>query len=369
MVVGPEIASARKASDRGRGVVDCDVHTQLRSESELKKFLAKRWHVYYDQLPRRALPEMGLRPAPHFYRHDAFPDAGPPGSDIDVMREQLLDRYDVRKAILAPFEIARFPQQGEFAAALFAAINDVTTEWLERDSRLFGAITIPFEDPVASVREIERMIVDPRFVCVLITVATREPLGDAKYWPMYEAAVHYGLPVAVHVSGWSGTEGAAGWPTYHVERHGTWPQAFAAQVVSLVCGSVFDRYPRLQVVLEEAGLAWIPPLMWRLDRAWEEMRTDVPHLKKRPSDVIREHFWVTTQPLDEPSRPSELREMLDQLAMDARILFATDYPHWDFDDPTRVLAASTVGRERRERILALNAELAYRFPPQEQGQS
>jgi uncharacterized protein len=343
-------------------LIDCDVHTQLPSQEHLKRHLARRWHRLLDQLPRAGLPEMGLRPAPDFYRQDAFPPTGPPGSDFELMREQLLDHFGVGRAILAPFEIVLFPQQGELSSALLSALNDSTEQdWLARDDRLYGAITVPFEDGVGAAREIERRASNPRFVSVLITVATREPLGDAKYWPVFEAAEAHGLPVAVHVAGWSGTEGCSGWPIYHAERHGTWPQAFAAQIVSLVSTGVFSRFPRLQIVLEEAGIAWVAPLMWRLDRAWEAMRDEIPQLDRAPSEIIREHFWFTTQPLDEPDHRPQLAQMLDHLAMDERILFASDYPHWDFDDPTRVLPASVVGPQRREMIMAGNALRAFRF--------
>jgi predicted TIM-barrel fold metal-dependent hydrolase len=348
---------------RATGLIDCDVHTQLPSLAHLSRHLAQRWHPLLDQLPRAALPEMGLRPAPDFYRQDTFPQTGPPGSDFELLREQLLEPFGVSRAVLAPFEIVLFPQQGELARALLAALNDSTEQdWLSRDERLYGAITVPFEDGAGAAREIERRASNPRFVSVLVTVATREPLGDAKYWPLFEAAEAHGLPVSVHVAGWAGTEGCSGWPIYHAERHGTWPQAFAAQMVSLVSAGVFSRFPGLQIVLEEAGIAWVAPLMWRLDRAWEAMRNEVPQLDRRPSEIIREHFWFTTQPLDEPEHPHQLAQMLDHLSMDERILFASDYPHWDFDDPTRVLPAATVGRRRREMIMTENALEVFRFP-------
>jgi predicted TIM-barrel fold metal-dependent hydrolase len=42
-------------------------------------------------------------------------------------------------------------------------------------------------------------------------------------------------------------------------------------------------------------------------------------------------------------------------------MFSTDYPHWDFDDPRRVLPASLIGRERREKIMSANAERYFPF--------
>ena len=52
----------------------------------------------------------------------------------------------------------------------------------------------------------------------------------------------------------------------------------------------------------EGGFAWLPALVWRLDRTVERMRGEVPHLKRKPSEYIREHIWVTTQPMEEPER-------------------------------------------------------------------
>ena len=39
--------------------------------------------------------------------------------------------------------------------------------------------------------------------------------------------------------------------------------------------------------------------------------------------------------MEEPERPEQFLELLEQLDMDDRLMFATDYPHWDFDAPDR----------------------------------
>ena len=95
---------------------------------------------------------------------------------------------------------------------------------------------------------------------------------------------------------------------------------------------MFARIPALRVVIVEAGFAWVPSVAWRLDRAWARMRDEVPHLTRPPSEYIRENMWFTTQPVDEPERPRDLRAIMDWIGWD-RVLFATDYPHWDMDNP------------------------------------
>jgi uncharacterized protein len=347
------------------GIVDCDVHTAFRTPDAIKEYLPAKWHVYRDLAavaPSAGLT-IGAQARPSLFRVDSYPEDGVPGSDLALMREQLLDRYDLRAAILHPItEVIRFEQHGELGLALATATNDwMAAEWLSADDRLYGAITIPIEDAVLGAREVERVAANPRFVKVLMTSLTREPLGHSKYWPLYEVAAAHDLPVAVHVAGFSGVQSSSGWPTFFAELHTNYVLAYSAQTTSLVYSGVFDRFPTLRFVFEEGGLAWLPPLMWRLDRAWEEMREQVPHLEERPSDVIRRHFAVATQPLDEPERPEYLGQLLDQVGMDDRIMFSSDYPHHDFDDPSRVLPAREIGAKRREKIMSANAAAFFRL--------
>jgi hypothetical protein len=82
----------------------------------------------------------------------------------------------------------------------------------------------------------------------------------------------------------------------------------------------------------EGGFAWLPALCWRLDQQWTRMRDEVPNCKQPPSSYIRDHLWFTTQPMEEPEHAEHLRDTLSWIGWD-HVMFATDYPHWDYDDP------------------------------------
>ena len=119
------------------------------------------------------------------------------------------------------------------------------------------------------------------------------------------------------------------------------------------------RFPDLAIVLVESGFTWLPPLMWRLDKNWKGLRREVPWVDRLPSEMIRESMRLTAQPLDAPhDEPARLREVLDRLGSDRMLMFATDYPHHQFDDPTH---AAPAGLSADARFLGGNALATYRL--------
>jgi Predicted metal-dependent hydrolase of the TIM-barrel fold len=134
---------------------------------------------------------------------------------------------------------------------------------------------------------------------------TDEPLGRRRYWPIFEAAERNNLPIADHVGGTNGHPSTGGgWPSYYMEEHHAVAETMQSVLSSLVFEGVFERFPGLRVVIMEGGLGWIPSFSARMDKHWLRLRSEVPHLKRSPSEYISEHVWFTTQPMEEPGRAS-----------------------------------------------------------------
>jgi predicted TIM-barrel fold metal-dependent hydrolase len=243
--------------------------------------------------------------------------------------------------------------------AICSAINDWQYEhWTQKDKRLKAAIVVPGEDAQAAVREIERWAGNPDFVQVSMVTHAIEPLGRRRYWPVYEAAAALGLPIGLHSSGTNGLPPTStGWCGFYVEEQHNVALSQQALAISLVCEGVFERFPALKAVIIEAGFVWVPSVTWRLDQHWRRMKDEVPHLSKPPSEYFRSNLWYSSQPADEPERPDDLRQILDWLGWD-RLLFATDYPHWDMDSPEQAFKFRMTDAEQR-RILADNARAVY----------
>lgn len=353
-------------------IADCDIHPRPAGASvggvskALYPYLPKRWREQVEAfgVTYRQPWEKGSaypKGQPQACRRDAFlPDGGSPGSDLRFMAQQHLDPNNVRLGILNPLNSG----QGATNPALSAAITHATNEWQKaewtsRDRRLRASVVVPYEDAAAAVKEIELRAPDMDFAQVLLLSRTAEPLGQRRYWPIYQAAAAAGLAIGIHAfgnGGWPNTAG--GWASYYIEEMVGHAQAQQALLVSLILEGVFESIPSLKVVLVEGGLAWAASLGWRLDAQWRKLRQEVPYLKRAPSEYIRSNVWFTTQPVEEPEPRSHLAETLDWIGWD-RVLFATDYPHWDFDDPAHALPFRMTEAQKRAVFLE-NARAVYR---------
>ena len=218
---------------------------------------------------------------------------------------------------------------------------------------------MPQEDAAFAGKEIERRADNPAFVQILISPRSSDPLGHRRYWPIYAAAERANRPIALHVQGYSGGHAstASGWPTYYLQEHYAMTGNMQSTVTSMVFEGVFERFPELRVVLVEGGFAWAPTLCWRMDKHWERLRKETPRAKRRPSEYVREHFWFTTQPIEEPDDPQHLAQIIEWVGWD-RLMFSTDYPHWDFDDPQHVFKFKVVD-ENKALVFRDNAKALY----------
>ena len=346
-------------------IVDCDIHPK-NSLDDLRPYLSNRWwdHLQtYGLRPRHGFAKGYPFPkmTPLAARRDAWPPGGgDPGTDVDFMREQHLDRYGIAHGVMNPLAPSgQGEQNAELSAALAFASNECQLErFTRRDQRLKASVVVPYEDAQASAREIRRRAGDRSFAQVLLLSRTSEALGRKRYWPIYEAAVETGLPVGIHAFGYSGfamTNG--GWPSFYIEEASEHATSAQAVVTSMIMEGLFERYRNLKVVLIECGFGWLPALGWRLDKHWKRLRQAVPHLTRAPSEYIREHFYVTTQPMEETEDPSHAVDAMRWIGIE-RLLFASDYPHWDFDDPVMAIPLS-LNEEQRRMIFAGNAKKLY----------
>ncbi|WP_410795714.1 amidohydrolase family protein [Paenibacillus sp. J5C2022] len=344
-------------------IIDADVHNAIANPRDLLPFLPRVWHEQW--LSVGAGYGGGWYSPIGVLRSDAVPPGGGlPGSDPAHMLEHHFRKYGIDYGILTGSGILGISlnPSPDYANAVASAYNDWLAEtWLKASPVYKGSILINHSDPQAAAKEIDRMAVNKGMVQVIMCSGSRMLYGQRFYHPIYEAAERNGLPVAVHPGtegrGISGAPTPSGYPTTYLEWHNILPANYMAQVNSLVCEGVFEKYPQLTFVAIEGGIAWLPHLMWRMDKNYKGLRDLVPWLKRLPSEYIKQHIRLTTQPIEEPSEREHLNQILHMVDAGRTVMFSSDYPHWDFDNPK--LALAPVQKELRGRILVDNAMELY----------
>ncbi len=363
------VAERRREQARDLLIVDADVHVHD-TPGALAPYCAMPWRKSLEALadtPARYLDIPGF--APSLKLDPPIPGGHPlrTAKTAAKMRDGL-SALGIDIGILFPDNfllIAPLPHI-EYATELSHAYNRwLMEEWLLRESGFYGAVLACPQNPEDSAREIERYAKEERIVAVYLPTAGVNPLwGHRKYDPILAAAEAADLPVLLH----SVTLVSPAFPCQldQFENH------FARQVlshsfslmanlVSLMHSGVPARYPKLKVVFTEAGLAWVPYMMWRMDKYHREYRRLVPFLERRPSEYMKERFWFSTQPLEEPDNPRDLVETIRHYDGEDRTLFASDWPHHDFDHPNAILKLP-MPPEMKRKIMGENALALFKIP-------
>ena len=199
----------------------------------------------------------------------------------------------------------------DMAAALCRAVNDwMAREWLDREPRLRASILVPLQDAGPGRRRDRARARRPplRAGAAARPWATRRSAG-ARYWPIYAAAERHGLPLGIHAGSTTGTRrspATAGRPTISKTR-GAVARLPGAAAQPDRRGRVRRSFPRLRVVLIEAGFTWLPHFLWRANKTWRGVRAEVPWVDRAPAEIIREHVRLTLQPIDAPPDAGDWR--------------------------------------------------------------
>lgn len=244
--------------------------------------------------------------------------------DIGEGRIRSMDRdgIDMQLLMLSSPGVQVFDR--DKAVALAALVNDrAAAACVRHPERLAALAAIAPQDPAAAARELDRAVNRLGLKGAVINSHTNNEYLDAvKFWPIFESAEALGVPIYLHPREPSlpmraALEGpavsGAAW-AYAVET--------GTHALRIIGAGVFDRFPRLQLVLGHMGEAlpfWLP----RIDNRYlERFGTVRPPIKRLPSDYIRENFHITSSGMN---YPAQLRMTIDVMGID-RTLFAVDYP-------------------------------------------
>src|SRR5579875_341903 len=279
---------------------------------------------------------------------------------VDLFTSRMLD-FGIKRSIVFPtkmLDIGMDPR-ADFEVALTNAYADFMLEnFLGRYPEILSPVFVPANSRDKAAELIERVGAEKGIVGVMVTSMTRALAGDDSWDPIYEAAEKKGLPFCMHCANFnSGILG--GFDSFLGVHTLARPISAAAQVTSMIVSGVPERFPRLKFAIIEGGLSWIPWLMQRLDSVYLMRREEAPLLKKLPSEYMKE-FYYTSQPLEYASN-EDLQYVFHKINAENHLLFASDYPHWDFDLPSVIYDLPFLSEDAKRKILGENARKLFKI--------
>ena len=287
--------------------------------------------------------------------------------DIQHMRLRLMDQHGMEMMLLslnAPAVQAISATQRAWDVARRA--NDFLAEQVaRRPDRFQGLAALPMQDPDLASRELERCVKELKFKGALVNGFSQVDGVEGpvyydlpQYWPFWGVLEALEVPFYLHPRNplpqdariYAGHPWLLG-PTW------AFNQETAVHALRLMCCGLFDKHPRIDVVLGHMGEG-LPYMMWRIDHrnAWIKAAPRYP-AKKKIADYFNANFYLTTSG---NFRTQTLIDAILEVGAD-RILFSTDWPFENIDHAADWFDVASISEADRLKIGRTNARKLFKL--------
>lgn len=275
-----------------------------------------------------------------------------------------MDHVGVDKSIILSHRMLSFARiEGEDARQVVLAngyVDYMLDNVVNPEEGIYTMIPVPYQDPQAAAELIDRVKDETGIVgVVFVTPGVEPPLGHRRYDVIYQAAENAGLPVVFHGGGASLDYFYINGYEKFIETHTLgFMLNNAAQLTSIVIQGVPEKFPDLDIVFQESGIFWVSTMMNRLDAEYMKRQSEAPLLERRPSKYMQE-FYYGTQPMEQPANPDHLKYTFEMIGGPDRLMYSSDYPHWDYDPPSVISKQSFLSTSDKKQVLSGNAEEVF----------
>src|SRR5215470_18521551 len=249
------------------------------------------------------------------------------------------------------------------AVALARSANDQLADAIRNHpDRFAGLAAIAPQDPAAAAMELERAVRTLGLKGAIVNSHTRgEYLDDPKFWQIFEAAESLNVPIYLHPNTpspamigpflESGLDGAVFGFAVETGLH----------ALRLIVSGVFDRFPKLKIVLGHLGEG-LPYWLFRIDfmhgaSVRSGRYASQPKLQRKASDYLRENFYYTTSGM---AWTPPIRYVQSVMGMD-RVMYAMDYPYQFVPEEVNVTDELPIGYEDLKAFYQTNAERVFKL--------
>jgi uncharacterized protein len=291
----------------------------------------------------------------------------PPNTHRDVtLTKRWMDAMGIDIVMLFPTPMLTLSltPRPEVEVALARAYNRWLCEKvLTAEPRIRATLYLPFNDAEATYRTVKEFAGKKGVAGFTIVSPHYKGVYDNAYMKTFALMEEAGLPLVFHGAyAWGGDQSlslcnkfiavhALGFAWFNILHMTNW-----------LCNGLPERFPKLKTVWVESGLAWVPFLMQRLDNEWMMRSSEVPLLKRRPSDYMREMYY-STQPMEMVNNREALELTFKMINAETQLLYSSDYPHWDMDLPSTIYDLPFLSEQGKRNILGGNAKRLFNLEP------
>jgi 2,3-dihydroxybenzoate decarboxylase len=249
-------------------------------------------------------------------------------------------------------------------------VNDELAEIVAANPTRYGGFaTLPLQDPDAAATELERCMTQLGFHGAMVNGYTN--IGDAetgwyydheRFLPFWERVEALGAPVYLHPR--DPLPGNQGIYDGHPELFGavwTFTVETSTHALRLMTSGLFDRFPRLTVILGHLGET-LPFNIWRIDHRASYMG-DLRKFEKPLTYYLLNNFYVTTSG---NFHTQTLNATLAEMGVD-RVLFSSDYPYESMREASDWFDNAAINENDRAKIGHTNARRLFSGLPERIG--
>ena len=273
-------------------------------------------------------------------------------ADFDTLRLDEMDKAGIELVVLSQSGPG-VQAEPDTTLALRRARenNDFLAERIaRRPDRYAGFAMLPMHDPHEAARELERSVKQLGFKGSLVNGHTLGRYYEGReYDPFWERMQELDVPMYLHpIDPWKPLHALDGAPVLAGASWG-WGVETASHALRLVFGGVFDRFPRLKVILGHMGEG-LPFQRWRFDSRFAAYPYGIT-LQRRPSEYIGSNLLITTSGVC--SHPT-LVGAVGEMGVDA-VMFSVDYPYESTEAAARFIDTAPLEPAQLEAICRGNA--------------
>ena len=230
----------------------------------------------------------------------------------------------------------------------------LTDRVLPDDDRVRSMLYLPFNDPPACEEIVEEFAGKPGVAGFMVTSVRYRPVHHNSYMRLYSMIQERGLPLGFHAGPNWGGEGYVRQLNRFLTMHAiSFVLCNMVHLSNWVMNGMPERFPKLNVIWIESGIAWLAFMMQRLDNEYLMRSSEAPNLTRLPSSYIADMFY-TSQPM-ERTNLKLLEATMEAFNAETQLLYSSDWPHWDFDTPITIYDLPFLAEQAKRNILGLNA--------------